>query len=333
MTRRGSHITAALVAAAVASVGNASVGESSAIDLQLEAGIDFRSYAYAECLDKPVCTVGDITIHAERLNEATNLWEPAQLYWDPIDGIGVRDGAQNDEIDFDERIRVAFNDPVSLTGIWISDLFHTEDGRYGSSGTERVEGVPEDTEVAAMTLWRDGAQIGSYTTIAADRLPWQPFNQEVSNNLIEDGDLRRRVVINDEVVTLVVPGPDRNETIKQILRLGQIDKDKKSIFDGLETVEIDLSSILFEFQNAPLFTVGTRNFEIVRDWAQSEEATRQIRIEAESKRTSIDVSNGEIRWEIGAPVEIDAITFVVPFDASNDYSIAGILLAPTEQRP
>jgi hypothetical protein len=111
-----------------------------------------------------------------------------------------------------------------------------------------------------------------------------------------------------------------------VLEIGRIDKDLRSIFDGVETVEIDLGEILAQFHNAPFFVEGTRNFEVIRDWARSADMTQQIRATAESKRTSIDVSNGEIRWELGEPLMVDNVTFIAPFDASNDYSVAGILL-------
>lgn len=296
------------------------------IDRELASHIDFRAYDYASCLAKSECTVAALTLTAERFEEKSSEWLPARFYWDPVDGLGVQDGAQNDEIDFDERIRVTFSEPVNIRAVWLSDLFHTEDRRYGSSDTSQVIDAPEDAELAGITLTRDGIDLETVLVAAGDRLPWASFNQEVSPRFLEQGDMRRRVVINEDRITLVVPGKDRIQFLKKILELDQIDDKKQKLFEGLETVDIDLTTILAEFQDAPLFAVGTSNFELVKGMASSAEVADRIRAQAEKKRVSINMSNGEIRWTSDAPVLVDSVTFLAPFDASNDFSVAGIVL-------
>ena len=300
---------------------------SAAIDQELAGYVDFRAYDYAACLGQSECTVGKLTLHAERFDVDTSLWVDAPIYWDPVDGIGVQDGAQNDEIDFDERIIVSLTGSADLKSVWLSDLFHTEDRRYGSSGTDRVLDAPEDAEIAAISVALGDVLVGSYTTIAEDRLPWASFNQEVHPRFLERGDMRRRVVINDELSTLVVPDENRSMLLAREFELGNVDEEKKaSLFEGLDTVQVDLTEILAEFHQAPLFASGTMNFQLIKEIAESSDAAAAMRKRAETKRVSINMSNGEIRWSLDAPVQADSITFLAPFDASNDFSVAGIVL-------
>lgn len=308
------------------------------IDSELEHQIDLRAPEYGACIGLAECTVDGVTFIAERRSIAesdtgevlpadeTTLWLPAELYWDPIDGFGILDGAQNDEIDFDERLRMTFESPVRIDGVWFSDLFKNEDRRYGSSDTDRIEGVDPDSEVAAIGLYIGDTEFQQLTVAADDRLPWASFNQEISVKFSENGDMRRRVVINGELISLVVPGQRNGRAITLNMPLGQIGADKKAIFEGVETVEVDLTDILANFQGAPLFAAGSSNFEIIKAIAESPDALQQIREVAERKRETIRMSNGEVAWRSETPVEVDGLSFFAPFDASNDFSVAGIIL-------
>lgn len=297
------------------------------VDIELASQIDFRADAFRGCFDTLRCTVGEVTVHAERRTPDGLSWEPALLYWDPIDGIGIQDGGQNDEIDFDERLFVTFASPQTVEKIWLSDLFHTEDGRYGSGDTDRIEDVAEDAEAAAITVSLDDVPQTTVLVEADDRLPFVQFNEEVTIEFDEDGDLRRRVVISNEDVRIVAPGVDgRGRIGPEQFTIGKIDPEKKSIFDGLETVEIDITGILQEFEQAEMFDFGTLNFDYIRSLSEDPEALNQLRTTAEVKRTTVDLSNGEVAWTFETPTPATRLEFIAPFDASNDYSVAGIIL-------
>ncbi|WP_131802600.1 hypothetical protein [Yoonia litorea] len=296
--------------------------ETAQIDQELAQGIDFRSVAYSGCLDQFECTVGDITIVGQRRLNENSAWVSAPLYWDPIDGFGIQDGAQNDEIDIDERLLVRFADPVALDRIWLSDLFVSEDRRYGSSQTDLVVGEPEDAEIAGLTFLIDGAELANITVAGESRLPWAQFNQEVDTRFQENGDLRRRIVVNDDIVTVVIPGAD----ITLQTPVTENDRAKQGLFDGLETVELDISDLLAEFNNAALFEVGTNNFELINAIAANPESLSTLIRIAQEKRTTIQLSNGEVGFDVDPTMMLNEIAFFSPFDASNDFSIAGVIL-------
>ena len=315
-------LTSSAIATAVLCLGVPAFAQGTAqIDTELATGIDFREVAFAGCLDSTECTVGNVTIIGQRVNQ-DGAWLSASLYWDPIDGIGVQDGAQNDEIDFDERVLVRFDGATTLERIWLSDLFMNEDRRYGSSQTDLIIGEPEDAEVAGVSFFAAGAELLTITVSGESPLPWAQFNQEVDIRFREDGDLRRRIVVNDELLTIVVPG--NNITLQT--PLGANDDEKQSLFEGLETVELDLTELLAEFNTAALFEVGTKNFELISAIAQDPDNLAEIMRIAQDKRTSIQMSNGEVGFNVDPSMTVEEIAFFSPFDASNDFSIAGIVL-------
>lgn len=291
------------------------------IDRELAGGLDFRAPAFSGCLNATECTVGAITIVGQRRLDQNSEWLSAPIYWDPIDGIGVQDGAQNDEIDVDERILVRFDETMNIDRIWLSDLFSSEDRRYGSSGTDLVAGQPADTEIAGVSFSAAGAELLSLTVAGESRLPWAQFNQEIDVRFREDGDLRRRIIVNDDILTVMVPGAD----IVLQTPTGETDAQKQSLFEGLETVELDIAELLSEFNDAPLFEVGTRNFEVVNAIANDPDNLAEIIRIAQDKRTSIRMSNGEVGFDVDATLGVDEVTFFSPFDASNDFSVAGLI--------
>jgi len=310
------------IAASVAFLGSSVQGQTLApIDIELAGNLDFRAESFGACFGLPSCVVGGITISAERREDQSAPWMPAKLYWDPIDGFGVQDGGQNDEIDFNERLVVAFEQPRGIARIWLSDLFISEDLRYGSSQADIVTGRPEDAEYAAIAFQIGGETVGNMTVSGLSRLPWAQFNQEVDLRFREDGDLRRRIVINNDVITIVVPGNDI------VLRAPSAagDVEKQGLFEGLETVEIDLTEILAEFNNAPLFEAGTTNFDIVRAIVENPDNLAEITRIAQNKRTSILMSNGEVGFDVDPSMIVDQLVFTAPFGPSNDFSVAGIV--------
>lgn len=303
-------------------IGVAAYAQGTAqIDVELAGSLDFRDIVFAPCLDQAECTVGEVTIVGQR-RLSQDLWVNALIYWDPIDGFGIQDGAQNDEIDFDERLLVRFETARNIERIWLSDLFISEDGRYGSSQTDLIAGEPENAEVAGISFLNSGAELQNITVSGEDRLPWAQFNQEIDTRFREDGDLRRRIVVNDDLVTLVIPGAD----LTLQTPTGAVDSDKQSLFEGLETVELDLTELLAEFNGAELFEVGTRNFELVNAMVNDPDNLAELLRKAQEKRTSIRMSNGEVGFDVELEVAVDEVTFFSPFDASNDFSVAGIIL-------
>jgi hypothetical protein len=316
-------LTSSAIASAVLLSGVPAYAQKFAqIDTELADGIDFRNLAFSDCIDQTECSVGSVTIIGQRRLDQNAAWLSAPIYWDPIDGIGIQDGAQNDEIDIDERVLVRFTEKTNLDRIWLSDLFRSEDGRYGSSQTDLIDGEPEDAEVAGLSFLADGSELLNITVSGESRLPWAQFNQEVDMRIREDGDLRRRIVVNGDVVTVVVPGDD----LTLQTPLGATDEEKQGLFDGLETVELDISDLLAEFNNSALFEVGTKNFELINAIAQDPDNLAEMLRVAQEKRTSIQMSNGEVGFDVDPDMTVEEIAFFSPFDASNDFSVAGIVL-------
>jgi hypothetical protein len=308
-------------------VGPAWSQSAAMIDLDLRDGVDLRTARYSICLDQQECSIDGLTIVAQRRDEVGGTWMPATIYWDPVDGIGVKDGGQNDEIDFDERIVVRWGQDVPVEKIWLSDLFEGEDARYGSGLTPQIADESEDAEIAQIDLSRDGSVLDSLVVVGNTRLPWEPFNQEVSPQFLEQGDLRRRVVINDDTITLIVPYTGNRGEIVLSMPIGQIDPEKQALFEGVETVDVDLTPILAEFHNAPLFAVGTRNADWIATWLDNRTALDDLYQRAAYERLTSDTSNGEIQATLDNVTYVDTLTFYAPFDASNDFSVAGIVLA------
>lgn len=300
---------------------------TSLIDRELAQGTDFRSQAYSVCMEKPSCKVGGLTLSAERETVDGLGWEPAALYWDPIDGIGILDGAQNDEIDIDERLTVESDKGLDPLGkIWLSDLFLGEEKRYGARGNDKVEGVPDDVEVAGIALWSGQTERARFTVSGEVALPDLPFNQFVSSAFLEDGDLRRRLLINNDIITVLSAGAGTGANAIGInTALGEVDQAKRGIFDGIETVEIDLSSILAGFRGTIMFLQGTHNFETVKQLSATPAAWTALRQEAMRERSVGDWSNGELGFAVTEDVPVDKIVFFSPFDSSNDFSVAGFI--------
>ncbi|WP_097069747.1 hypothetical protein [Rhodobacter maris] len=301
--------------------------DPSLIDRELAHGIDLRSNAFARCMGLPSCTVDGLTLSAERETVDGLGWQPAALYWDPIDGIGILDGAQNDEIDIDERLTVQSDTALTSLGrIWLSDLFLGEEKRYGALGNDKIEGVPDDVEVAGIALWSGQKEQARFIVTGKDVLPEDPFNQHVSGTFLEDGDLRRRLLLNNDIITVLSAGRGTGANAIAIsTALGEVDQAKRGIFDGVETVEIDLSSILAGFRGTIMFLQGTHNFDAVQRLAATPSAWNVLRQDAVRDRSVGDWSNGELGVAIKEDAPTDKIVFFSPFDSSNDFSVAGFV--------
>jgi PEP-CTERM motif len=100
------------------------------------ATIDFR---------KPVWNPNGA--NSKTVNGVTATAEPgsAALFWATDDGLGIESGRndrERDEINNQERLRITFTNPFTLTGILITDLFReTLDGvTYNEIGEFRING-------------------------------------------------------------------------------------------------------------------------------------------------------------------------------------------------
>ncbi len=130
--------TLVLAASAVLILGTPLLADT--IGTGLNGEIDFRSGAYSGCNSQPGCTVGDITV--------TPLPLIPGLWWDSTDGLGVR-GGEDDEIDREELLTVAFGTARWLSGVWFTDLFAQPDGN-------------SDGENAFVDLYYNSALVNSF---------------------------------------------------------------------------------------------------------------------------------------------------------------------------
>lgn len=139
--------------------------------------IDFRAApfgvaAYGQTSYTAAVTgVGDVTLSAAPAG--------ATLYWDSSDGFGVMYSYEQDEIEGPERLTLTFADPVRVTTLYLTDLFH-EDG-YLETGSYSVNGgayvgfsadgsaVPGSTN-GEKTVTVAGGPLVSYITFKAPGL-------------------------------------------------------------------------------------------------------------------------------------------------------------------
>ena len=95
--------------------------------------IDFRDNAWFPAHNNHYYTVGDVT--ATALPTDTTL-----LYHDSvdlnIDGLGIKgsEGYESDEVDSDEVLLIEIDGGMSLSGVWITDLFDPPDGSDNTNG-------------------------------------------------------------------------------------------------------------------------------------------------------------------------------------------------------
>ena len=315
------RVNGIVIAVALAAGSANAQGTSVApIDAELAGQLDFRSIEFKACFQKETCEVDGYKISGFRVDTDTQELEPADIYWDPIDGLGGMRGGQNDEIDFDERIVVEFPQERELNRVWLSDLFIAEHARYGG-----VSVGGKDEEYARMELSLDGTIVGDIRVSGELDLPFEPFDLLVDARFLEAGDLRRRATVDEDTLLLIIPGGEGGSDIVIDLSQGTVDDEKKDIFEGIPTVELDIESILASFIDAPLFNGGTQNARRILEMLENEAALSQLSAVARDERVISDRTIGEIAGVLDAPVTVNSLTFYAPFDTSNDYSVAGIV--------
>lgn len=317
---------AIMVSGAVPGVVHAQ-SEAAAIDEDLRGQWDFRDAVFAECFEQPSCAVQGLTITAERRDLDGETWVSAQIYWDPVDGFGVMAGGQNDEIDFDERLLVTFEGikgaTVNIERAWLSDIFIGEDERYGNSDPAGNE----DVEVAVIqSLWA-GDIVAEEIVDGANVLPPDPFNAEVMAEFQEDGDLLRRVVIQDEVISVIVPERSASGAMEELrFPISQFDETKTDLFAGIETVELALTDVLVGFNDAPVYFGGNVNADMMEQSMADTAAMEDMQSRIDETRLVSDVSNGELGVAMDPAIDVEMLVFMSVFGGSNDYSVAGLVL-------
>ncbi|MCU4652075.1 hypothetical protein N8I71_04495 [Roseibacterium sp. SDUM158016] len=302
--------------------------DASIIDDDLRGQIDFRDVSFQDCFEQPQCSAQGVTITAERRGNDGVTWVPAQIYWDPVDGVAVMAGGQNDEIDFDERLLIVFDGTkegtINIERVWLSDIFIGEDERYGSIDPAG----DEDVEVAVIQSMFANSMVAEAIVDGANVLPPDPFNAEVIAGNQEDGDLFRRVVIRDDVISVVVPDGGATGTGELLsFQITEVDEAKLSLFEGIETVEIELADILLGFNDVPFYIGGTVNADIIEASLGNEADLLGINERAQRTRLVGSVSNGELGVEMDGTLDVDMLIFMSVLGGSNDYSVAGIVQA------
>lgn len=314
---------AACVAMAVAGTAvHAGSGESAGlapIDQQLSGQLDFRDLSFQVCFEQTTCTVDGVTVEAYRIDSETEEREPERIYWDPVDGFGVMDGGQNDEIDFDEILVVKFPEPRTVSTLWLSDMFSSEHKTYGGASV-----IGRDVEYARIEWVLDEAIVAEHRVSSEVDLPADPFNKLLGFS--EHGDLRKRIIIDEDTIQLLIEG-QRGSDVLIDAPLAEIDVAKLSIFEGIPTVEIDITDLLREFTDAPLFPVGTENAALIERYLESEERLAALWTSSRRQRAVSSVDNGEVDTVFDPAIEADTVVFLTPLDSSNEYSVAGLVFA------
>lgn len=316
---RGNLVPLFTVLIAVAS-GASAQQIAAPIDRDLSGQVDFRSTAYAPCFEQPTCTIDSVSISAFREN-ADGQTVPANIYWDPVDGLGVMGGGQNDEIDFDETLIVRFNGDVTVTGVWLSDLFQKEVDRYGGQATGEA-----NAEVAQINFINGGVSRSQLIVNAEEALPPRMFNAAVAPSVFsKKGDLFQRVVVGQNDVTVV----SASGSIKAGSMTGDgslVEADKQELFAGLPTVQIDTSRLLSLIDGVVLFPTGDSNADRVAGLVRQGTSFESMYQSSAALRAISDISNGEVGAYLETPIMVDEMVFTAPFSTSNEFSVAGIVV-------
>lgn len=123
-----------LLVCLVSPIGAAAAAPLSGDTLFSHLDIDFRSDAlFSGCKSNPIC-LSAVSNPLPPVTVSTNAG--SLLYWDNRDGFGIM-GGENDEIDGEESLTVAFDraSPFALSAIALTDLFL---GEIGGTGSERA---------------------------------------------------------------------------------------------------------------------------------------------------------------------------------------------------
>ena len=81
--------------------------------------LDFRDHFYSSALGQNAFST---TVDGISFTVKAKL--DAELWWDGTDGFGIQHNYENDEIEADETLVILFHTPVTLNGVFITDLFN-----------------------------------------------------------------------------------------------------------------------------------------------------------------------------------------------------------------
>lgn len=302
---------------------------ASTIDEQLSSNLDLRDTRFKPCFGVTVCEIDGYRILGWRRASDLDQWRGATLYWDPIDGIGIQGGGQDDEIDYNERVIVEFPYQLHVRGVWLSDLFISEDRRYNSAGDVR-----DSVETAGIEFRLNGNTDFQFQVSGNLALPDDPFNENVAPEIfIEGGDLRQRLVINGDQISILSATTNSagDRTILSTVSVDQLDPEKQELFATGNGAEYDLSAILSDGIEFTLENDSPRNIELIDQILESPALLQQIRQRSKIARTTGDVSNGEILASWSEHIHATSVMFYSLPGTSNDFSVAGLIVSDTFQ--
>lgn len=109
--------------------------------------VDFRSEAFSDAMG--LHSISGSTSGVDFTVSAWDDGEKAELWWDKTDGLGIRGGTNDDEIDRNEHLTIDFATSVGISSLTFSDLFLNEGatGEHGYVVFESAEPIsfhPED---------------------------------------------------------------------------------------------------------------------------------------------------------------------------------------------
>ncbi len=308
-----------------------------AIDFELQNQLDFRDVSFKDCYGKPVCRAKGASVHAYRINETGTDWAEAKLYWDPVDGLGVLGGGQDDEIDADEKIIVRFDDPKNVLNVWYTDLFAKEQSRYGRVTKQRnslsspANVLTRDYEKARATIYTSAGHPTQTVTFGVVNLPTVEFNEVINSDVFETGgDLRKRLLIEDGTAS-VLSGVTNDAGLLETTKV-RLDENAERTENALQDIGLtqDSMTIALNFadqMDIPLVEGNTINNERMTAFLANIEQLGDILEASKLERVIGDVSNGEVPQSMWPGRSVQAIEFTAEADTSNDYSIAGFVFA------
>ena len=320
--------------AVLTTAGAACAQQSSAIDTQLAENLDFRDVRFRTCFGETVCEVDRYRIIAwNRRSDAEN-WRGAILYWDPVDGLGIQGGGQDDEIDYNERLIVEFPFQRNVYGVWLTDLFVGEVAHYGGSVNDGEQNgsdsIPASAETAGVEIrLKDVEPVG--LVVSGDiALPVKPFNAMLAPELFsEGGDLRQRLQIRDGTISILSASLNASGDgwVLTSIPVNQLDEEKRDQIIGDDGVDVDLSALLGENLEVLLEPEGLRNADRISAILENQAMLGQLQSNARVYRTVGNVPNGEVSGDWQEAVPATSIMFHAPEGTSNDFSVAGVLFS------
>ncbi len=307
------------------------------IDAELQTSVDFRDLVFQSCYERSSCEVGNFSISATRLDAQSGEWIPAKIYWDPIDGFGVLEGGQDDEIDIDERLTVNFAKAKVVRAIWYSDLFAKEHVRYQKLARSRsVEGtasakVSRNYETAFATFSKVVGQEETFLTTGVVDLPDREFNEIVDASIFDTGgDLRKRLLLEAEEPKILAGTQEAvgQSNDRAVLTLAVDPSANKA-----KNVQLDNEPYALAFSaRSPLpWTSGqTSNSKKFDKHIGDHSKLQELFSYSGALRLAGDVSNGEISQTVSPGIWTKQIVFSAASATSNDYSIAGLVFQSEE---